>query len=190
MNSFKKLGGAALAVMMSAVVAADYYRYRDENGQMHVTFALTQAAIKNGYDVINDQGVVVEHVPAATATASDESSAEQRAHDLRLLSTYGSTTELEAANERRISVDEQTLESLKSRLKDVRASLRATEDRAGLEERQSGEVSESTLDALSQYQSMIQSSTEEIAVQERLMRERHAQFEADRQRLQQLLGEI
>jgi hypothetical protein len=177
--------------LICANAIADYYRYRDENGQMHVTFELTQAAIERGYDIINNQGIVVETVPpAAHEEDKPQNSSEQHAYDLRLLTTYGSSEELTDANERRVLEDQQTLAYLQSQLTDAVASLRATEDRAGLEERQSGEASESTLAALNQYRRLIDLTQEEIANHESAMTERDAQFEADKARLQELLGEI
>jgi hypothetical protein len=177
--------------LICANAIADYYRYRDENGQMHVTFELTQAAIERGYDIINNQGIVVETVPpAAHEEDKPQNSSEQHAYDLRLLTTYGSSEELTDANERRVLEDQQTLAYLQSQLTDAVASLRATEDRAGLEERQSGEASESTLAALNQYRRLIDLTQEEIANHESTMTERDAQFEADKARLQELLGEI
>ncbi|NVK11347.1 MAG: DUF4124 domain-containing protein, partial [Gammaproteobacteria bacterium] len=72
--------------LICANAVADYYRYRDENGQMHVTFELTQAAIERGYDIINNQGIVVETVPpAAHEEDKPQNSSEQHAYDLRLL---------------------------------------------------------------------------------------------------------
>ena len=190
--SFKtRISLALLSSLICANAIADYYRYRDENGQMHVTFELTQAAIERGYDIINNQGIVVGTVPPAVQDEEKpQNSAEQHAYDLRLLTTYGSSQELTDANERRVEEDQQTLAYLQSQLKDAVASLRATEDRAGLEERQSGEVSESTLAALNQYRRLIDLTQEEIANHETAMSDRDAQYEADKARLQELLGEI
>jgi chromosome segregation ATPase len=190
MNHFKKITPLALLILISMSVSADYYRYRDENGQMHITFALTAEAIQRGYDIINNQGLVIETVaPVVENKDGAMDSAEQRAADLRLLSTYGDSSELVLANERRLESSQLELDQLSGRLKDTRDALRSTEDRAGLEERQTGSVSESTLGALEQYRQLIDDLEATIVEHEAVMASEQREFEKDLERLQQLLGE-
>ena len=190
---------ATLLLLSSANAVADFYRYQDENGQVVVAYRLTPEAIQQGYEVINSQGVVVAVVePAKTKRDKDaensaaeqrESAAEQREYDLRLLMTYGDADELKDAIERRESVLMDEIELTRSKLQDTRVNLRETEDRAGLEERQDGAVSEATDSALEQFRTQIASLSDEIVALEEAYATSQRENELELARLKELLGE-
>ena len=100
---------AGLVAFSAAAVAQqaktnDSYRYRwyDTHGQMHFSDSLTKNAMKNGYDVLNSNGLVVQHVqrqltPAERKTAeakqakiaAEKTAAErQHAQDMQMLNAY------------------------------------------------------------------------------------------------------
>jgi MFS superfamily sulfate permease-like transporter len=190
---------ATLLLLTSTNAVADFYRYQDENGQLVVAYRLTPEAIQQGYEVINSQGVVVAVVePAKTKRDKDaensaaeqrESAAEQREYDLRLLMTYGDADELKDAIERRESVLMDEIELIRSKLQDTRVNLRETEDRAGLEERQDGAVSEATDSALEQFRTQIASLSDEIVALEEAYATSQRENEVELARLKELLGE-
>lgn len=190
---------ATLLLLSSANAVADFYRYQDENGQVVVAYRLTPEAIQQGYEVINSQGVVVAVVePAKTKRDKDaensaaeqrESAAEQREYDLRLLMTYGDADELKDAIERRESVLMDEIELTRSKLQDTRVNLRETEDRAGLEERQDGAVSEATDSDLEQFRTQIASLSDEIVALEEAYATSQRENELELARLKELLGE-
>jgi hypothetical protein len=63
------------------------YKWHDGQGLMHFSDSLTADAMKFGYDLVNDRGLVVQHVPrqlsaqerAAANKLADEQAAKQRA---------------------------------------------------------------------------------------------------------------
>ncbi len=183
---------ATLLLLTSTNAVADFYRYQDENGQLVVAYRLTPEAIQQGYEVINSQGVVVAVVePAKTRRDKDaeSSAAEQREYDLRLLMTYGDANELKDAIERRESVLMDEIELTRSTLQDTRVNLRETEDRAGLEERQDGAVSEATDSDLEQFRTQIASLSDEIVALEEAYATSQRENEVELARLKELLGE-
>jgi hypothetical protein len=183
---------ATLLLLTSTNAIADFYRYQDENGQLVVAYRLTPEAIQQGYEVINSQGVVVAVVePAKTKRDKDaeNSAAEQREYDLRLLMTYGDADELKDAIARRESVLMDEIELARSKLQDTRVNLRETEDRAGLEERQDGAVSEATDSALEQFRTQIASLSDEIVALEEAYATSQRENEVELARLKELLGE-
>ena len=192
MRFSKQLIAALLLSISSLNAFADFYRYEDENGKLVVAYRLTPEAIKQGYEVINSQGSVVATIePAKTESdrEAERSAAEQRDYDLHLLMNYGDINELNQAIERRETdlADEISLKS--SKLEDSRASLRATEDRAGLEERQDGVVSEATNGALEQFRAQIASINNEIEALEAEQISMRRESAAELARLKELLGE-
>ena len=179
-------------LLISSHSLADFYRYQDSSGNLVVAYKLTSEAIQQGYEVINSQGLVVATVaPAKTEDdlAKERSEAEQREYDLRLLMTYGDLQELIDAVARRESALLGDIALLQSKLEDSRQSLRATENRAGLEERQDGEVSEATQAALEQFRHQIETQRIEIATLELSREESIKENQLEIARLRELLGE-
>ncbi|QAU24681.1 DUF4124 domain-containing protein [Dyella sp. M7H15-1] len=99
-----------------------HYRWVDANGLTHYSDSLTTDAVKFGYDVINDEGIVATHVgrqltPAERAAADKqaaEQAAQQRAveakkrNDLQLLNSYPDENTLKAKQQQMLdSLDEQ-----------------------------------------------------------------------------------
>lgn len=61
------------------------YKWYDEHGLMHFSDSLTAEAMKYGYDLVNDHGLVVRHVPrqlnAEERAAANKLAAEQAARE-------------------------------------------------------------------------------------------------------------
>lgn len=78
------------------------YKWHDSQGNLHFSDSLTTDAIKNGYDVVNDRGLVIQHVERslnaqekveakkqADALASQQRAAQEQARaDSQMLSAY------------------------------------------------------------------------------------------------------
>src|SRR5690554_2018434 len=60
------LAGLVVAgLLVSAGVDAAMYRYTDENGQLVISNTIPQEATRRGYDILSDNGRVIERVPRA-----------------------------------------------------------------------------------------------------------------------------
>ena len=53
----------ATAAVQAQVKGNVRYKWHDGQGLMHFTDSLTADTMKYGYDVVNDQGLIIQHVP-------------------------------------------------------------------------------------------------------------------------------
>lgn len=70
-----------LVLMLSVTpLAADTYRWKDKNGEIHYGEAVPPEYADQPYDVINSQGIVIEHVedPTERVVATEEKKAEKK----------------------------------------------------------------------------------------------------------------
>ena len=116
---------ASTAGMAQSNKQQDSYRYRwnDDHGQMHFSDSLNAQAIKNGYDVLNSNGLVVRHVqrqlsPAERKIAeakeakrrAAEAAAERRhSEDMQMLNAYPNVRVFRDAQEAEINELKQSV---------------------------------------------------------------------------------
>ena len=132
-------GGIAQAAPPTGPVQ---YRWRDTQGDLHFSDTLSAAAIARGYDVVNAQGIVVQHVPSpqekraeeAAAAAQARLEAAQRlrqARDQQMLAAYPD----EAAYDKALHAQAQSIEdatrSTRINLQSQEGSLADLLQRAG-----------------------------------------------------------
>ncbi|NVJ51522.1 MAG: hypothetical protein HWE13_01325 [Gammaproteobacteria bacterium] len=76
----------ALVVSLTAwvdVAAKSYYRFKNDEGQIILLDQLTPEAIAKGYDVINDQGQLVQRVPPAKTLGELEEDKQRQLEEKR-----------------------------------------------------------------------------------------------------------
>jgi hypothetical protein len=107
-----------------------HYRWVDAGGLVHYSDSLTNDAVKFGYDVINTEGMVVQHVgrqlsaseraaadkQAAAQSAQQQAIETQKRNDLQLLNTYPDEDALKAQQQ-------QVLENLDEQMSTTRVNL-------------------------------------------------------------------
>ncbi|RAO76464.1 DUF4124 domain-containing protein [Dyella jiangningensis] len=110
------------------------YRWKDASGLPHYSDSLTSDALKYGYDLVNDRGLVVQHVDrqlnpeerAAAKKVADQQAADQRAAqerarvDSQMLAAY--PTEDDYATSLK-----QSLDNLDQQIGTTRVNLRSQE---------------------------------------------------------------
>ena len=103
-----------LSACVGSVMAAELYRYQNEDGITVVDWAIPAAYVSSGYEVLNESGQVVQVVPAtktdtelerdaAAARAQEAEAAAQAAQlerDTFLLRRYSTIQDIEAARDR------------------------------------------------------------------------------------------
>jgi len=71
---FHRKAAAILAtvvlLLLAAPLAADTYRWKDKNGEIHYGESVPPEYADQPYDVINSQGIVIEHVDDPTAAVA------------------------------------------------------------------------------------------------------------------------
>jgi seryl-tRNA synthetase len=123
------LAASAQAQAQKTSSSSYRYRWKDASGLPHYSDSLTSDALKYGYDLVNDRGLVVQHVDrqlnpeerAAAQKAAEEQAAQERDRvDSQMLAAY--PTEEGYA----ISL-KQGLENLDQQIGTTRANLRSQE---------------------------------------------------------------
>jgi multidrug resistance efflux pump len=124
--------------------AGNLYRYRNAEGVVVVNWTVPAEYTRQGYEVLNDDGVVVEVVPreltaderkdrALSQRVADQAKAEEerlRLWDESLLRRYSAVEDVEAARDRslrelkiRISILKSNRRSLRQKVENYQASI-------------------------------------------------------------------
>ncbi len=127
---------ALAAGLHAQTQTASHYRYRwkDATGLPHYSDSLTSDALKYGYDLVNDRGLVVQHVErqltpeeraaaqkAAEAKAASDRVAQQRARDdMQMLNAYPTEDAYKRSQQ-------DALDSLDQQITTTRTNLRSQE---------------------------------------------------------------
>ncbi len=110
------------------------YKWYDAHGLMHFSDSLTAEAMKYGYDLVNDHGLVVQHVPrqlnAQERAAANKLAAEQAAKQRAAQELANSEAQMLAAypdvESYKISL-QQTLDNIDQQIRTTQINLRSQE---------------------------------------------------------------
>lgn len=114
-----------------------HYRWKDATGVVHFSDTIPASALAGGYDIVNNDGMVVRHVAreltpaerrAAAALAAQEAEARrvtQRQHleDAQLLAAYPTDKDLEAFQQAQLKQIEADIDTLQTNLHSQEDSL-------------------------------------------------------------------
>ena len=194
------LVGALLLSFVSAALAKPLYRYRNAQGNVVVDYQVPVDSVKGGYEVLNNDGMVIKVVPreltAEERKASDaeqkreqEARAEQdrlRQWDESLMLRYSTVADIEAARERalgdlqiRMSILKGNRRSLKQKVENYQAQAAAME-RAGMD------VDVTRLRNIETLQNEIVATERDIADRKQEIEVLQADFDADVERFEML----
>jgi small-conductance mechanosensitive channel len=126
---------------------ASHYRYRwkDATGLPHYSDSLTSDALKYGYDLVNDHGLVVQHVDrqlnpeeraaaqkAAEAKAASDRAAQQRARDdMQMLNAYPDEASYKKSQQDGLDNLDQQIATTRSNMRTQEKALTDLLTRAG-----------------------------------------------------------
>jgi predicted RNase H-like nuclease (RuvC/YqgF family) len=194
-----KTTALALALGFSAQVAANMYRYTDENGQIVISSTIPQEATKRGYDILNDNGRVIDTIPPAPTEeeiAAREAEkqrqkelAEQREQDRALLKRFSHPDQAVKAMHRKIRELEGLIQLKRGNISVISSQLDNEQSRAANMERAGREIPEATLEKIRRLESQIRDIEREITSQTQEIEELRKAFEADIERLEEVTGE-
>ena len=134
---------AALAIGLSAQAHAQAhegafrYKWIDSHGLAHYSDSLTDDAIKSGYDVVNDQGMVISHVHkllspterAAAQKQAEQQAAQERAEqqrardDIQMLNAYPDEDSFKAEQQGELDNLDQQINTTKINLRSQEKAL-------------------------------------------------------------------
>ncbi|MGM0951741.1 MAG: DUF4124 domain-containing protein [Pseudomonadota bacterium] len=190
---------AALGILVSTGVQAGMYRYKDENGQLVISNTIPQEATKRGYEILGNNGRVVETVaPAPTeeeiaareAKKERERQAElQRQEDKKLLDRYSHPNQAVRAMHRKVREMEGIIQLKRGNISVISSQLDSEQSRAADMERSGRDVPEASLDKIRRLESQIDDIEQEIADQRRQIEDMKDLFKADIKRLEEVTGE-
>ena len=190
------LAAAAALSGVDDALSRDLYRYRNAEGNVVVDFMVPAEYVANGYEVINDEGVVVKVVPrqlteeeqkvrAAQQELDEQAVTEQerlRKWDESLLLRYSTVEDIEEARERalqnlriRVSILKSNKRSLKQQVENYQAQA------AGLE-RRGQQVDVVRLGVIEDLQREIETTDKAIADRQREIAEVAADYQQDIER--------
>lgn len=195
-----------LAVLVSATAwceggERELYRYYNDQGTLVVDYRVPAEYVKNGYEVLNSEGIVLRVVPKELTEAekaerdaevrrAEEAAAEAerlRQWDESLLLRYSTVDDIEAARERglrdlriRVSILKGNKRSLKTKVENYQAQ-------AADIERSGGQVDLERLQAIEDLQREIAATDRAIADRQLEIEEVSASYQKDIDRFEQLL---
>ena len=188
-----------ILLLSQAVWSAGFsYRYRDNTGVTHIGYSMPPQFVENGYEVLNDQGRVVEVI--LPKKVLDERSKEllreaetrhqiemQRAKDEALLRFYSSTKDVERVRERKLmefdnfnNIQEANILSYKKKVANLQAQA------ADLE-RTNRAIPKEILDTLTTLEEKISDAEQAIELKKKEKEQVSNAFEQDIKRLNILL---
>jgi predicted RNase H-like nuclease (RuvC/YqgF family) len=194
-----KATALALALGFSAQAAANMYRYTDENGQIVISSTIPQEATKRGYDILNDNGRVIDTIPPAPTEeeiAAREAEkqrqkelAEQREQDRALLKRFSHPDQAVKAMHRKIRELEGLIQLKRGNISVISSQLDNEQSRAANMERAGREIPEAMLEKIRRLEAQIRDIEREITSQTQEIEELRRAFEADIERLEEVTGE-
>lgn len=194
-----KTTALALALGFSAQAAANMYRYTDENGQIVISSTIPQEATKRGYDILSNNGRVIETIPPApteeeiaareTEKQRQKELAEQREQDRALLKRFSHPDQAVKAMHRKIRELEGLIQLKRGNISVISSQLDNEQSRAANMERAGREIPEGTLEKIRRLEAQIRDIEREIASQTQEIDELRKAFEDDIERLEEVTGE-
>ena len=181
--------------------ARDLYRYTNDEGNIVVDDRVPTEYASRGYEVLNEEGIVLKVVPrkatekemeqldiqeqlAATAAAEEE---RLRQWDETLLLRYSTIEDIEAARERELQDLRIRVSILKSNTRFLKQQVESHQAAAANIERNGGTVDVRRLSAIEDLQAEIVSTERSIADREEEVSLAKEKFQQDIDRFQMLL---
>lgn len=188
------------ALLTQVAVAANLYRYINEQGVQSIGTSLPAAAAQRGYDILDAQSMrLIERVaPALTPKQieqlerqereqklAEEKQKKQLVYDQRLLSLYQSVQDIEDAKQRDVNAKQITLEQTQESLVELTAQKAKLERRAA-EDELSGGITPKTQKAINKNAQLITETTQIIESLQAQITELTAHYEAALVRFKEL----
>jgi hypothetical protein len=133
---------AALLCLSTGALAGDttpttHYRWHDAQGGLHYSDSIPPGAVHLGYDIVDDNGLLVRHInremtpqeraaadAEAARAAADKRAADQQAlADRQLLAAYPNEAELRETHQARLAQMQQNIDTTRSNLRSQEQNL-------------------------------------------------------------------
>jgi hypothetical protein len=202
--TFPVLAAALILLLAQLAHSRPMYRYINDQGNVMLAYQVPTGDVKKGYEVLNEDGIVVEVVPRELTQAEREDvSAQDKVHaaaeaekerllqwDESLLLRYSAIQDIEAARSRALSSLLINVSILKSNTRSLKQQVENYQGQAANIERRGGEVDVQRLAAIEDLQGEIEATERSIVERNREMEEVKAKFQMDMDRFEQLLDVV
>lgn len=192
-------GVAAFGLLFAAGAQATMYRYTDENGRLVISNTIPQEATKRGYDILSNNGRVVETVapaPTAEEIAAREAEKErqkqleiQQEQDRLLLKRFSHPDQAVRAMHRKIRELEGIIQLKRGNISVISSQLDSEQSRAADMERAGRDIPETTLEKIRRLEAQIRDIEREISAQRQDIGKMKKAYEEDIKRLEEITGE-
>lgn len=204
METFTCYSRSLLAVLLlclcAAVEARSLYRYKNADGVVVVDYQVPADAVGRGYEVLNNDGMVISVVPReltpeerkvkdAEEKLAQEAKAEQerlRQWDESLLLRYSAVGDIEDARRRALSEVEIRVSILKGNRRSLKQQVENYQAQAADLERSGKEVDMERLRAIETLQDQIAATERDIAERQHEIDALQQSFDADIERFKML----
>lgn len=174
------------------VSAAELYRYINDKGVVVLDrTGVPPELIGNGYEVLNDQGRVVQVIPPAPSLEERQRLQAEKARassDKQLLRLYSSVEDVDRARERKMVELKGVISVAQGNLQSLRTQQGNLQSQAASLERGGREVPEHLLAQIENLKAEQVGLQKDIQRYQDARKQAEAGFVADRARLQQLLN--
>lgn len=190
----------AFCVMQSLWSAGFSYRYRDNDGVTHIGYSVPPKFVPNGYEVLNDQGRVIEVV--LPKEVLDERARKmlkqaearhkmelQRTKDEALLRYYSSPEDVERVRDRKLTEFDNFIEIQHANIMSYKSKVATLQGQAANLERTGREVTQEILATLNTLEEKIQDAEQAIQLKKKEKVQVNRAFEEDIKRLNYLLSD-
>ncbi len=182
------------------LIAQNLYRYRAENGVMVVDFRVPPEYADQGYEVLDENGSVVDVVPRAltpeeraNVALARELEASAKAEQLRLqkwdeslLLRYSTIADIEDARDRSLSDLKIRVSILKSNRRNLRQQVENAQARVAATERAGAEPLQADLDNILVLKREIDSTETKIEARQLQIADMTDSYQRDIERFEQL----
>jgi hypothetical protein len=175
-----------------------WYRYYDNKRQPTISDTITSEHISHGYDVLNVQMQVIQHVNPQRILTPEEKAAAKAKHDAainrakedkQLLRLYSSPDDAERTRDRQIDAIQLRIDFDNNFLNDLRQHRAAEAQRAASVERSGKPVSDELKKTIANYDQQIQVTQAEITQRKAEQDKVRSEFNPIIQRLRDLTSQ-
>lgn len=180
-----------LSLIPLAAEARQFFRYKDADGQIVINSSIPPEFVKNGYEIIDDKGVVLREVAPQLSEeeirkrrAEEQRIQEQRVRDAELVKLYRSPGDVDRAMRTWLSRLDMEVRLKDNRIDILRSEFNALQSEAANQERAGERVDAELLTQMAEIEAEIAEYETEIEEVEARKAEAREEFGADRERME------
>lgn len=194
----KRFFAMAVLLMVSAsTLAANLYRYENDQGVMVINDTVPPEFVHKGYDIISPNGRLIERVPRAltpeelAAKSAEDRAALDRAKqaeaDKKLLTIFSSAADAERARDRKIEAIDVNINVTRGNILKLQGDFNTAQAQAAERERAGQKVPEYLVENMDSLRRQIESAEASIIEREMEKEVIRKEYQNDIERLRYLL---